>query len=74
MSEQGAAGVPQSHFDILKNSGILNPDVTLSNLIDAASQLSALNPGGPASVPTLLGDWYVYHQMPVAPQLAQEAE
>jgi len=52
------------HFEILKESGILNTDVTLHQLIEAGSKLSALNPGGSRATPTLVGDWYVYHQLP----------
>ena len=30
------AGIPQEHLDILKSSGLLNPDITLEQVIAAA--------------------------------------
>lgn len=58
--------MPQEAFDILRDSGILNPDVTLGQLMETGRQLSAT--GGEAassleaSVPTFVGPWYCYHQ------------
>jgi hypothetical protein len=40
---------------------VLNPDITLAALVEAGEKLSALD--GALSVPTLVGDWYVYHQI-----------
>ena len=55
--------IPAEHLDILKKSGILNPDVTLEHLMNAADQLDKSFAGLAAakSVPTLIGNWYVYH-------------
>lgn len=55
------ARIPQEHVDILKKSGILNPDITLEQVIDAATELDKTFKGSDVSVPTLIGDWYVYH-------------
>ncbi|WP_438854358.1 hypothetical protein [Agromyces sp. M3QZ16-3] len=41
---------------------LVNPDVTLARLVEAGQRLSELD--GTVSVPTLIGDWYVYHQLP----------
>lgn len=43
------------------DAGVLNPDITLAALVEAGEKLSELD--GPLSVPTLVGDWYVYHQL-----------
>jgi hypothetical protein len=40
---------------------VLNPDITLAALVEAGEKLSELD--GSLSVPTLVGDWYVYHQL-----------
>jgi len=55
--------IPAEHLDILKKSGILNPDVTLEQIVNAADQLDKSFAGLSAakSVPTLIGNWYVYH-------------
>jgi len=55
--------IPAEHLDILKKSGILNPDVTLEKLVTAADELdkSFAKLGAAKSVPTLIGSWYVYH-------------
>jgi len=55
------AGIPQEHLDILKSSGLLNPDITLEQVITAAGELDKSFQGAEASVPTLIGDWYIYH-------------
>ncbi|THG35522.1 hypothetical protein E6C70_05630 [Glaciibacter flavus] len=40
---------------------LINPDVTLARLVEAGERLGQLD--GDISVPTLVGDWYVYHQL-----------
>lgn len=55
------ANQDERSFEILKESGILNTDVTLGQIVEAGRKLSALRTGSEASVPTLIGDWYVYH-------------
>lgn len=42
-------------------AGVLNSDITLARLVEAGEKLSELD--GSLSVPTLVGDWYVYHQI-----------
>lgn len=53
--------IPQEHVEILKKSGILNPDITLEKVIDTAAELDGAFSGTDMSVPTLIGNWYVYH-------------
>lgn len=53
--------IPKEHVEILKKSGLLNPDITLQQVIDTAAELDGAFSGTDVSVPTLIGDWYVYH-------------
>ncbi|HUR23946.1 MAG TPA: hypothetical protein VMZ73_08770 [Acidimicrobiales bacterium] len=55
------ANEDERSFEILKESGILNTDVTLGQIMEAGKKLSAIKTGSEASVPTLIGNWYVYH-------------
>lgn len=50
--------MPQEAFDILKNSGILNPNVTLGQMMETGKQLSATVPI--PNVATFFGPWYCY--------------
>ena len=60
MSAQSPQSIPQEHLDILKNSGLLNPNITLEQVISAATELNKFAQSQ-ASVPTLIGPFYIYH-------------
>jgi hypothetical protein len=65
MATKGAR-LPSEHLEILKKSGILNPDITLDQIIKAAADLDEVlvgGGGGEVSVPTLVGPFYVYHAL-----------
>lgn len=57
--------IPAEHLDILQKSGLLNPDLTLEKIVGAATELdkSFAALGAAKSVPTLIGNWYVYHTL-----------
>jgi hypothetical protein len=60
---EGSRRIPQEHVDLLKKSGILNPDVTLEQVINAATELDGMLTEAEASVPTLIGPFYIYHSL-----------
>ena len=64
--------IPQEHVEILKKSGILSPDITLERLIDVAAELDESFTGAEVSVPTLIGNWYVYHTVEAVETLGGE--
>ena len=57
--------IPAEHLEILQKSGLLNPDVTMDKIVKAAEELdkSFAALGAAKSVPTLIGNWYVYHTL-----------
>ena len=61
MSAQSPQSIPQEHLDILKNSGLLNPNISLEQVISAATELNKFPAQSQASVPTLIGPFYIYH-------------
>ncbi|MEU5217334.1 hypothetical protein AB0G79_14195 [Streptomyces sp. NPDC020807] len=53
----------EEHVAILRKSGLINSDITIDQLLQAAVELDKLNPIDEVAVPTLIGNWYVYHTM-----------
>jgi hypothetical protein len=60
---EGSRRIPQEHVDLLKKSGILNPDITMEQIMNAAAELDGMFTEAEASVPTLVGPFYVYHSI-----------
>ncbi len=69
MADRPSPRIPKKHLEVLQKSGLINPDVTLEQVINAAAELDALVTESENSVPTLIGPFYVYHSIEAIDEL-----